>query len=105
VEVFTRIIATTFDFAKMGFDVSIGLTGVLSLWLGLLKIAEKAGLVNTFARLASSVFDKPFPGIPVGHPVAGTIFMNLSANILVLDNAAKPIGLKAMRQLQELNLK
>jgi spore maturation protein SpmA len=104
-EVFTRIIAATFDSAKMGFDVSIGLTGVLSLWLGLLKIAEKAGLVNAFARLASPVFSKLFPGIPAGHPAAGTIFMNLSANMLGLDNAATPIGLKAMRQLQELNLK
>ncbi len=104
-EVFNQIITSTFDSAKMGFEVSIGLTGVLSLWLGLMKIAEKSGLVNSFARFASPVFGKLFPGIPKDHPAAGTIFMNISANMLGLDNAATPIGLKAMQQLQELNNK
>ena len=102
-EIFNRMIASTFDSAKMGFEVSIGLTGVLSLWLGLMKIAENSGLINSFARFASPVFGKLFPGIPKGHPAAGTIFMNISANMLGLDNAATPIGLKAMQQLQTLN--
>jgi spore maturation protein SpmA len=102
-EVFNRIISSTFDSAKTGFEVSIGLTGVLSLWLGLMKIAEKSGLINSFAHFASPVFGKLFPGIPKDHPAAGTIFMNISANMLGLDNAATPIGLKAMQQLQSLN--
>ncbi len=102
-EVFNRIISSTFDSARTGFEVSIGLTGVLSLWLGLMKIAEKSGLINSFARFASPVFGKLFPGIPKDHPAAGTIFMNISANMLGLDNAATPIGLKAMQQLQSLN--
>ncbi|MDR0394540.1 MAG: spore maturation protein [Tannerella sp.] len=102
-EVFNQLVTSTFDSAKMGFEVSIGLTGVLSLWLGLMKIAEESGLVNSFARMASPVFGKLFPGIPKNHPAAGTIFMNISANMLGLDNAATPIGLKAMQQLQELN--
>lgn len=102
-QIFTQLISTTFDSAKMGFEVSIGLTGILSLWLGLMKIGEKAGLVEAFARFASPVFGKLFPGIPENHPAAGTIFMNISANMLGLDNAATPIGLKAMQQLQTLN--
>ena len=101
--VFNSIISSTFDSAKMGFEVSLGLTGILSLWLGLMKIGEKAGLVQSFARFASPVFGKLFPGIPKDHPAAGTIFMNISANMLGLDNAATPIGLKAMQQLQTLN--
>lgn len=104
-EVFDRIVASTFDSAKMGFEVSLGLTGILCLWLGLMKIGEKAGLIDAFARLASPVFGKLFPGIPKNHPAAGTIFMNISANMLGLDNAATPIGLRAMEQLQELNNK
>ena len=102
-EVFNQIISSTFDSAKMGFEVSIGLTGVLSLWLGFMKIAEKSGLIDSFARFSSPVFGKLFPGIPKDHPAAGTIFMNISANMLGLDNAATPIGLKAMQQLQSLN--
>jgi spore maturation protein SpmA len=102
-DVFNQIIYSTFDSAKTGFEVSLGLTGILSLWLGLMKIAEKSGLINSFARFASPVFGKLFPGIPKDHPAAGSIFMNISANMLGLDNAATPIGLKAMQQLQELN--
>jgi len=102
-EVFNHIISSTFDSAKMGFEVSIGLAGILSLWLGLMKIAEKSGLINSFARFSSPVFGKLFPGVPKDHPAAGTIFMNISANMLGLDNAATPIGLKAMQQLQSLN--
>jgi len=102
-EVFNLIMTSTFDSAKMGFEVSLGLTGVLSLWLGLMKIGEKSGLIDTFARFASPVFGKLFPGLPKDHPVTGTIFMNFSANMLGLDNAATPIGLRAMQQLQTLN--
>jgi spore maturation protein SpmA len=104
-EVFTQITLSTFDSAKLGFEISIGLTGILSLWLGLMKIGEKAGLVQRFARLASPVFSKLFPELPQDHPATGSIFMNFSANLLGLDNAATPIGLKAMQQLQELNPK
>jgi len=103
-EVFNQIINATFDSAKLGFEVSLGLTGVLTLWLGFMKIAEKSGMIQKFARIAAPVFGKLFPGIPKDHPAVGTIFMNFSANLLGLDNAATPIGLKAMKQLQELNL-
>ena len=103
--VFTDIINATFASAKTGFEISIGLTGILSLWLGIMKIGEKGGMIQAFARLAAPVFGKLFPGIPKDHPVTGSIFMNLSANLLGLDNAATPMGLKAMQQLQELNAK
>lgn len=102
-DVFTDIISSTFDSARMGFEVSIGLTGILSMWLGLMKIGERAGLIERFARLASPIFSKLFPDLPKNHPAAGSIFMNFSANLLGLDNAATPIGLRAMEQLQTLN--
>ena len=102
-EVFTTIINSTFASAKTGFEISLGLTGVLSLWLGIMKIGEKGGVIQTFARLGAPVFSKLFPQIPPNHPVTGSLFMNFSANLLGLDNAATPIGLKAMQQLQELN--
>jgi len=102
-EVFNSIITAMFDSARTGFEVSIGLTGILTLWLGLMKIGEKAGLIQLFARYASPVISKLFPGVPKDHPAAGSIFMNISANMLGLDNAATPIGLKAMQQLQSLN--
>jgi len=102
-QVFTDIITSTFGSAKTGFEISLGLTGILSLWLGLMKIGESAGLIQKFARIASPVFSKLFPEIPQNHPATGSIFMNFSANMLGLDNAATPIGLKAMQQLQELN--
>lgn len=102
-EVFTNIINASFASAKTGFEISLGLTGILSLWLGIMKIGEKGGVIQAFARLAAPVFSKLFPGIPKNHPVTGSIFMNLSANLLGLDNAATPMGLKAMQQLQELN--
>lgn len=101
--VFTDIINASFASAKTGFEISLGLTGILSLWLGIMKIGEKGGVIQAFARLGAPVFSKLFPGIPKDHPVTGTIFMNLSANLLGLDNAATPMGLKAMQQLQELN--
>ena len=101
--VFTEIIKASFASAKTGFEISLGLTGILSLWLGIMKIGEKGGVIQAFARLAAPVFSKLFPDIPRDHPVTGSIFMNLSANLLGLDNAATPMGLKAMQQLQELN--
>ncbi len=101
--VFTQIINSSFDAAKTGFEISIGLTGILSLWLGIMKIGEKGGVIQAFARWAAPVFSKLFPEIPKDHPVTGSIFMNLSANLLGLDNAATPMGLKAMQQLQDLN--
>lgn len=102
-EVFTNIINASFASAKTGFEISLGLTGILALWLGIMKIGEKGGVIQAFARLGAPVFSKLFPGIPENHPVTGSIFMNLSANLLGLDNAATPMGLKAMQQLQELN--
>ncbi len=102
-EVFTDIINSTFSSSKTAFEISLGLTGVLSLWLGIMKIGENGGLIATFSRWLSPVFSKLFPDIPKGHPATGSIFMNLSANMLGLDNAATPIGLKAMKELQEIN--
>jgi spore maturation protein SpmA len=104
-EVFPAMMNSTFDNSKTAFEISLGLTGVLSLWLGIMKIGEKGGVVNALSKLLSPVFVKLFPDIPKGHPVTGSIFMNIAANMLGLDNAATPLGLKAMEQLQELNPK
>ena len=101
--VFPEIINSTFNSSKTAFEISLGLTGVLSLWLGIMKIGEKGGVIALFSKLLSPVFSKLFPDIPKGHPVTGSIFMNLAANMLGLDNAATPLGLKAMEGLQELN--
>ena len=101
--VFPEIINSTFSSSKTAFEISLGLTGVLSLWLGIMKIGEKGGVIALFSKLLSPVFSKLFPDIPKGHPVTGSIFMNLAANMLGLDNAATPLGLKAMEGLQELN--
>lgn len=103
--VFPAMMNSTFDTAKSAFEISLGLTGVLSLWLGIMKIGEKGGVVNALARVLSPVFARLFPDIPKGHPVTGSIFMNMAANMLGLDNAATPLGLRAMEQLQELNPK
>ena len=105
IEVFPELMNSTFDSAKTAFEISIGLTGVLSLWMGIMKIGEQGGLIRLFARLLSPVLTKIFPDIPKGHPVMGTMFMNISANLLGLDNAATPMGLKAMEELQEINPK
>ncbi len=102
---FPAVMNSTFDTSKTAFEISLGLTGVLSLWLGIMKIGEKGGVVDALARLLSPVFAKLFPDIPKGHPVTGSIFMNIAANMLGLDNAATPLGLKAMEQLQQLNPK
>jgi len=104
-EVFPAMMDSTFSSSKTAFEISLGLTGVLSLWLGIMKIGERGGVVNMLARLLKPVFVKIFPDIPAGHPVTGSIFMNIAANMLGLDNAATPLGLKAMEQLQEINPK
>ena len=104
-DVFPAMMDSTFASSKTAFEISLGLTGVLTLWLGIMKIGERGGLVNALARLLSPVFVRLFPDIPKGHPVTGSIFMNVAANMLGLDNAATPLGLKAMEQLQELNPK
>lgn len=102
-EVFPEIMNSTFASSKTAFEVFLGLTGVLSLWLGIMKIGERGGVVNALARVLSPVFTRLFPDIPKGHPVTGSIFMNIAANMLGLDNAATPLGLKAMEQMQTLN--
>ena len=104
-EVFPAMMSATFDSSKTAFEISLGLTGVLSLWLGIMKIGEKGGVIAVVAKVLSPVFAKLFPDIPKGHPVTGSIFMNIAANMLGLDNAATPLGLKAMEQLQQLNPK
>ena len=104
-EVFPAIINSTFDSSKTAFEISLGLTGVLSLWMGIMRIGEQGGVIGIFSRLLSPLFTKLFPEIPKGHPVTGSIFMNLAANMLGLDNAATPLGLKAMEGLQELKPK
>jgi spore maturation protein SpmA len=102
-EIFTRVLNGLFDTAKTGFDISLGLVGVMSLWLGVMKIGERGGLIQLFGRAVGPFFRRVFPDIPAGHPASGSIVMNFSANILGLDNAATPLGLKAMRELQEIN--
>ena len=104
-DVFPAMMDSTFASSKTAFEISLGLTGVLSLWLGVMKVGERGGVVNVLARLLSPIFTKLFPDIPKGHPVTGSIFMNIAANMLGLDNAATPLGLKAMEQMQELNPK
>ncbi len=101
--IFMEVMQAAFGSAKTGFEISLGLTGMLSLWLGILKIGENGGAINKLSRMVAPFFSKIFPGIPAGHPAMGSIFMNLSANMLGLDNAATPLGLKAMRELQEIN--
>lgn len=104
-DVFPAMMDSTFSSSKTAFEISLGLTGVLSLWLGIMKIGEKGGVVNVLAKILSPVFVRLFPDIPKGHPATGSIFMNIAANMLGLDNAATPLGLKAMEQLQQLNSK
>ncbi|MBQ7540618.1 MAG: spore maturation protein [Bacteroidaceae bacterium] len=102
--VFADIINSTFDNSKTAFEISLGLTGVLSLWMGVMKVGEKGGVVNVLSRVLSPLFTRLFPDIPKGHPATGHIFMNIAANMLGLDNAATPLGLKAMESMQELNV-
>ncbi|RIJ34314.1 nucleoside recognition domain-containing protein [Pontibacter oryzae] len=103
VDIFQKLVASTFDNAKLGFEISLGLTGVMTLWLGLMKIGERGGIVGILARLVGPFFHRLFPEIPQNHPVFGSILMNFSANMLGLDNAATPLGLKAMKEMQALN--
>ena len=102
-EVFPRMLQSTFDMARTGFEISIGLAGVMSLWLGLMRIGEKGGMVPILSRIVGPFFSRLFPEVPKNHPATGSIIMNFSANILGLDNAATPLGLKAMNELQEIN--
>ncbi|MDD3860679.1 MAG: nucleoside recognition domain-containing protein [Bacteroidales bacterium] len=105
VSVFPAIMNSTFDNAKLGFELSLGLTGIMTLWLGIMKVGEKGGAINYLSRAISPLFNKLFPDIPKNHPVHGSMVMNIAANMLGLDNAATPLGLKAMTELQELNTK
>ena len=102
-EIFPAMVQSTFDMAKTGFELSLGLTGVMTLWLGIMRVGEKGGMVNHLSRAINPLFRRLFPDIPANHPVQGSILMNIAANMLGLDNAATPMGLKAMNQLQELN--
>lgn len=102
-DIFTQILNSTFSSAKTGFEISLGLTGVLTLWLGIMKIGERGGIVQGFSRAVAPFFSRIFPEVPKGHPAFGSMFMNISANMLGLDNAATPMGLKAMQELQEIN--
>ena len=102
-QIFNKTIMGAFDMSKTAFEIALGLTGILSLWLGIMKIGEKAGAVQILARIVSPLFSRLFPEVPKDHPVVGTMLMNVSANMLGLDNAATPMGLQAMKQLQELN--
>ena len=103
VTIFNRVMTALFDTAKTGFDISLGLVGIMSLWLGVMRVGERAGMIALFARAIAPLFVRLFPAIPRGHPAGGSIVMNMSANMLGLDNAATPLGLKAMRELQEIN--
>ena len=102
-EVFTAMVTSTFDMAQTGFEISLGLTGVLTLWLGLMKIGEVGGAIALLSKLARPFFRRLFPEVPADHPAHGSIMMNFAANMLGLDNAATPLGLKAMQELQEIN--
>ncbi|TXI73438.1 MAG: hypothetical protein E6Q42_12750 [Dechloromonas sp.] len=102
-ELLSRVLTGLFDTAKTGFDISLGLVGIMSFWLGVMKVGEKGGLIQLLGRLLAPLFARLFPQIPAGHPASGSMVMNFSANMLGLDNAATPLGLKAMRELQEIN--
>lgn len=102
-QVFPQLLAAMFDSAKTGFDIALGLVGVMALWLGLMRVGERAGMVDALARLAAPLLRQLFPGVPAGHPAQGAMMLNFSANLLGLDNAATPLGLKAMQELQSLN--
>ncbi len=103
VSVFSEMLSSTFVSARTAFEISLGMTGVLALWMGIMRVGERGGVVRALARALSPVFARLFPEVPKGHPVYGSIFMNIAANLLGLDNAATPLGLKAMQELQELN--
>ena len=102
-QVFTDMVQATFDMAKTGFEISLGLTGVLTLWMGIMKIGEKGGIVHVFSKVIGPFFNKLFPELGKEHPAHGSILMNIAANMLNLDNAATPMGLQAMKEMQETN--
>ena len=102
-DVFSAIVNSTFDMAEISFEIAIGLTGVLCLWLGIMKIGEDGGVIRVLARLVGPFFNRLFPDLPENHPARGSMLMNFSANMLGLDNAATPMGLKAMGEMQEVN--
>ena len=102
-EIWGTVVGSSFTSAANAFEISLYLTGVLSLWLGLMKIGERAGVIQSFGRVVSPLFTRLFPGVPKNHPAMGSMFMNMSANMLGLDNAATPLGLQAMKELQTLN--
>lgn len=102
-QIFNEMVNAVFSNAKTGFEISLGLTGALTLWMGLLKVGEKGGVVNILGRMIGPLFEKLFPGLPKGHPAYGSIMLNISANMLGLDNAATPVGLKAMKEMHEVN--
>ncbi|MCG6948972.1 MAG: hypothetical protein LJE93_08695, partial [Acidobacteria bacterium] len=104
-EVWAAMVGASFDLAKTGFEISLGLTGIMCLWLGIMKLGEKGGAIDILARAFGPLLKRLFPGIPEGHPAMGSIVMNMAANMLGLDNAATPLGLKAMQELQEVNPK
>jgi spore maturation protein SpmA len=101
--IFNNVVNGMFDSAKTGAEISIGLIGIMTFWLGIMKIGERAGMITLFARSVNPFFSRLFPEVPKNHPANGSIIMNFSANMLGLDNAATPVGLKAMQELQELN--
>ena len=101
-EVWAELVAATFEMAKTGFEIALGLTGVMCLWLGIMKLGEEGGAIDLLAKAFGPLMRKLFPSIPPGHPATGSIVMNMAANMLGLDNAATPLGLKAMKELQEL---
>lgn len=102
-EVFTRIVSSSFEMAKTGFEISLGLTGVLTMWMGIMKIGEKGGVVHLFSKAIGPFFNRLFPSLGKDHPAYGPILMNIAANMLNLDNAATPVGLQAMKEMQETN--
>ena len=101
--IFQALLTALFDGARTGFEISLGLAGIMALWLGLMRVGERAGMVELLARLAGPLLTRLFPAVPAGHPAQGAMTMNISANLLGLDNAATPLGLKAMQELQTLN--
>ncbi len=105
IDIFNELVNAAFSNAKTGFEISLGLTGVLTLWMGIMKVGEKGGVIDILSRLTSPLFSRLFPSLPAGHPAYGSMVLNIAANMMGLDNAATPVGLKAMKEMQEVNLK
>jgi len=105
IDIFNELVNAAFSNAKTGFEISLGLTGVITLWMGIMKVGEKGGVIDILSRLTSPLFSRLFPSLPAGHPAYGSMVLNIAANMMGLDNAATPVGLKAMKEMQEVNLK